>query len=105
MIYLKRKIDDYLQEWKKDEDKNPLIIKGPRQVGKTESIRKFGEENYDSVIYINFVEEPKYKMITENGYKASDIIKNISRIDPSKKIIENKTLIFFDDERVIIGTS
>lgn len=97
MIYLKRKIDDYLQEWKKDEDKNPLIIKGPRQVGKTESIRKFGEENYDSVIYINFVEEPKYKMITENGYKASDIIKNISRIDPSKKIIENKTLIFFDE--------
>ena len=43
---------------------------GPRQVGKTESIKRFGEMNYQSVITINFVEEPKYKMITADGYKG-----------------------------------
>lgn len=43
--------------------------------GKTESIRRFGEQNYKSVISINFVEEPKYKMITTDGYKAEGIIK------------------------------
>ena len=35
-------------------------------------------------------------MITADGYKAADIIKNISRIDPSKRFIEGETLIFFD---------
>lgn len=97
MIYLKRKVDRYLLDWKADPNKKPLIVKGSRQVGKTESITRFGHHNYKSVVYINFVEEPKYKMITTDGYKAQDIIKNISRIDPSKQFIENDTLIFFDE--------
>lgn len=97
MLYLKRKIDQFLTDWKGNPDRKPLIVKGPRQVGKTESIRRFGNTNYQSVIYINFVEEPKYKMITADGYKPDDIIKNISRIDPSKHFIEHETLIFFDE--------
>lgn len=94
MLYLKRKVDAFLSSWKANPDRKPLIVKGPRQVGKTESITRFGGMNYTSVIYINFVEEPKYKMITADGYKADDIIKNISRIDPSKKFIEGETLLF-----------
>ena len=97
MLYLKRKIDAFLSAWKANPDKKPLIVKGPRQVGKTESIQRFADGNYTSVITINFVEEPKYKMITADGYKAADIIKNISRIDPSKRFIEGETLIFFDE--------
>ncbi len=97
MIYLRRKIDEYLMNWKAAMGHKPLIVKGPRQVGKTESIRRFGEENYESVVYINFVEEPKYKNITEDGYGANNIVKNISRIDPSRKFTEGKTLIFFDE--------
>lgn len=97
MLYLKRKVDNYLLNWKTDPNKKPLIIKGSRQVGKTESITRFGYQNYKSVVYINFVEEPNYKMITTDGYKAQDIIKNISRIDPSKQFIENDTLIIFDE--------
>ena len=59
-IYLKRKIDNYLMEWKNDSDKKPLIIKGCRQVGKTESIRHFAEEaGYESFIEINFVSDVK----------------------------------------------
>ena len=34
-MYLKRKIDTYLSEWKKTENRLPLIIKGARQIGKT----------------------------------------------------------------------
>ncbi|MGN0339460.1 MAG: ATP-binding protein [Lachnospira sp.] len=96
-MYLKRKIDEYLEEWGVSSDRKPLVVKGPRQVGKTESIRRFAKGNYDEVIEINFVEEPKYKMIISDGYKAEDIIRNISRIDPSKHFIEGKTLIFFDE--------
>lgn len=97
MIYLKRKIDGFLKKWKNDPDRKPLVVKGSRQVGKTESIRKFGKENYDHIVEINFVEEPKYKLITEDGYKAADVIKNISRMDPSKQFVKGKTLIFFDE--------
>lgn len=96
-IYLKRKIDEYLVSWKENPDRKPLIVKGPRQVGKTESICRFAKKTYESVIEINFVEEPKYKMIIEDGYKADDIIRNISRIDPSKKFIPEKTIIIFDE--------
>lgn len=97
MIYLKRKIDDFLREWKSGVERKPIIVKGPRQIGKTESIRRFGKENYENVVEINFVEEPKYKLIVADGYNASDLVKNISRIDPSKKFEEGKTLIFFDE--------
>ena len=97
MIYLKRKIDTFLKEWKNNPNRKPLIVKGSRQIGKTESICRFGYENYENVININFVEEPKYKMITTDGYKASDIIKNISLIDTSKHFDPGKTLIIFDE--------
>ena len=97
MLYLKRKIDDYLIAWKEEADHKPLIVKGPRQVGKTESILRFAKAAYESVVVINFVEEPKYRLITEDGYKPSEIIKNISRMDPSKRFIPGKTLIFFDE--------
>ncbi len=97
MLYLNRKIDSYLLDWKNNPERKPLIVKGPRQVGKTESIRRFGHKNYENVIEINFVEEQKYKLITADGYKTEDIVRNISRLDPSKRFIANKTLIFFDE--------
>lgn len=96
-MYLKRKIDNYLLDWKANENRKPLIVKGPRQIGKTESIKKFAEEHYESVIEINFVLSEKYKMIANDGYDADSIIKNISLIDPSLKFIPGKTLIFFDE--------
>lgn len=97
MTYLGRKIDKYLENWKKDQKRKPLIVKGARQVGKTESVLHFAREYYENIIYINFVEEPKYKMICEGGYSSDNIIKNISRIDPSKVFSDNDTLIFFDE--------
>ncbi|MGN0324264.1 MAG: ATP-binding protein [Oliverpabstia sp.] len=96
-IYLKRKIDSYLVHWKKDVERKPLIVKGARQVGKTESVCRFANENYKNVIYINFVEEPKYKLITEDGFRTDDIIRNISRMDPSKKFEAGETILIFDE--------
>lgn len=96
--YLKRKIDGFLSNWKEDSNKKPLIVKGCRQVGKTESIRHFAKTaGYESFIEINFVKEEKYKKITADGYAASDIVKNISLLAPAKKFIDGKTLIFFDE--------
>ncbi|MDO9628399.1 MAG: AAA family ATPase [Acholeplasmataceae bacterium] len=92
-MYLKRKIDRFLLEWKNNKEKKPLVIKGPRQVGKTQSILKFTKENYQKIIYINFIEEPIYKAVLESGYNEQfytfpyflsflikDYIKTISKI-------------------------
>lgn len=97
MVYLKRKIDGDLAEWKARANHKPLIVQGARQIGKTASIRKFARENYESFVEINFILEPKYRKITETGYGPAEIINNISRIDPEKKFIPGKTVIFFDE--------
>ena len=96
-MYLRRKADQFLIDWKNDKNHLPLIIKGARQVGKTETIRHFAEACYENLIEINFAEEPKYKTIVSAGYSPQDIIQSITLLDPSKKIIPGKTLIFFDE--------
>ena len=94
-MYLKRKIDAYLLAWKRREDRLPLIIKGARQIGKTESILHFAKQQYKNIVSINFVLEPKYKTILSDGYEVADIIKNISLIDPGKRFIPGDTLLIF----------
>ena len=97
MSYLRRKIDTYLDNWFSNENKKPLIIKGARQIGKTESIRIFAKKHYANVIEINFIESPKFKTILEDGYSTDEIVKNITRIEPGFTFIPGKTLIFFDE--------
>ena len=73
-MYLKRKIDEYLLEWKKNEERLPLIIKGARQVGKTESINHFAEQNYSNIVSINFV-PPVYNFINDRLVDESAVLR------------------------------
>lgn len=97
MELLERKIDTFLKNWKKDEKRLPLVVSGARQVGKTSSILSFGEKNYPNVILINFALEKQYRGIFEDGYSVDRIIENISFLDPSKRFLPHKTLLFFDE--------
>ena len=93
---LRRKIDSYLVDWKNDSDRKPLIIKGARQIGKTRSVEYFAYQNYKSVVQINFVEQPKYKSIFDDGFEVDAILKNISFLNPELRFIPRDTLFFFD---------
>ena len=97
MELLRRKIDKYLKNWRNGPSRKPLIVKGARQVGKTESIRAFGKACYQSVIEINFVLQKKFRAIFDDGYDVETIIKNISLLEPSWRFIPHETLIFFDE--------
>ena len=97
MRLLKRKIDKFLVEWKNSPGKKPLIVRGARQIGKTESISAFGRANYRHFIIINFVLQEKYKTIFGDGYEVDQIIKNMSLLDGSLTFVPNETLIFFDE--------
>ena len=97
MERLARKIDKFLSDWKMDEDKFPLIVKGARQIGKTEAVRNFAKKNYKSVVEINFVLQKQYKDIFDDGFEADTIIKNISLKNPEWEFPQGETLIFFDE--------
>ena len=67
---LKRKIETYLADWKRSEDRKPLVIKGIRQCGKTYIVQKFARENYESVVYMNFILEPDNKSLPLRQYRC-----------------------------------
>lgn len=107
MQRLPRKTDGYLLEWKSNPDRLPLIVKGARQIGKTEAIRHFAKNNYKSVVEINFVLQKQYKDIFDDGFEVDTIIKNISLKNPDFNFYPGETLIFFDEiqEHINCATS
>lgn len=105
MERLKRKIDNYLIEWKKSVNKLPLIVKGARQIGKTNAIRNFGQNNYKTFIEINFALQPQFKTIFEEGFEVDNIIKNITLKIPDIELNEHDTLIFFDEMQECVSTA
>ena len=94
---LERKIYSELMEWKKNPNKMSLIIKGARQVGKTFIIDKFARENYENYIYINFIENPRYKAIFDGDLDIESIIKQMTLRIPNFKIVPKKTIVFLDE--------
>lgn len=100
---LKRKIDQYLIEWKNDEYKMPLIVKGARQIGKTDAIENFAKNNYKSIVEINFALQKQYHDIFDDGYEVDSILKNISLKNPDFEFIPGETLIFFDELQACIN--
>ena len=97
MPRLKRKIDQFLIDWKKSDYKLPLIVKGARQIGKTDAIVNFAKNNYKNFVEINFAIHKEYKGIFDNGFGVDDIIKSISFINNDFVFEPGETLIFFDE--------
>jgi len=95
-MYLQRKIDKWLLNWKNKMNKMPALIVGIRQCGKTKSIDNFSN-NYDTYVKINFWDNPDYCEDFAGKLDVDTIISNISLRFPNKKIEPHNTLIFFDE--------
>ena len=91
-----RKIMKKLIEWKNDEDRKPLILRGARQVGKTYIIKQFGEENYEGVAYFNFDHDTELYNLFETTKNPVRILEQLAFVY-GKAIIPGKTLIVFDE--------
>lgn len=94
---LKRKIETYLSEWKQSTDKKPLVIKGVRQCGKTYIAKKFAEDNYANVIYINFILEPDKKTAFAGNLDVESILLNLSALIPGSSFVGGETCIILDE--------
>lgn len=96
-LMLKRKIETALSNWKKSGDKKPLVIKGIRQCGKTYIVRNFAKENYESVVYMNFILEPDKKSAFIGNIDVDTIILNLSALISGSRFIAGKTCIILDE--------
>lgn len=94
---LARKVDEKLLQWKASPDHLPLIVKGARQVGKTEAIEYFAHRNYDHLIEINFALQKEYLPIFDDGLSVDKILQNITLINPKLEAVPGSTLLFFDE--------
>ena len=54
---LERKITNTLLEWKQEEKKPCLLVRGARQVGKTYTIKEFCQREFEQYVYINREED------------------------------------------------
>ena len=97
MAEFRRKIYDRLVQWKATKHHECLLVKGARQIGKTFIVEKFGREQYESFIEINFILDPDACSIFDGSLKAEDLYRKISAFDATKRLIPGKTLIFLDE--------
>ncbi len=93
---MERKIDKFLEHWQIDVNRKPLVIYGTKQVGKTYTVLKFGENNYRSVVYIDannnkVLDEALKKQNTIDGIIAQ--LSNVSK----EEIVKDDTLVVLDN--------
>lgn len=94
---MKRKIETQLLIWKnKGKDRKPLILNGARQVGKTYILRKFGEEEFKNVVYINLEANMAVASYFEENIVPEKLLRYLE-VATGEKIIPGETLIFFDE--------
>lgn len=94
---LKRKIYKKLVDWKDSPNRKALLIRGPRQVGKTFIIREFGKNEYNSFIELNFITNNNLKHIFSGSLTPNEIYRGIIARIPNTNLIKGNTLIFFDE--------
>lgn len=92
---MKRDIFGKLLEWKAKKRRLPLVLCGARQVGKTYSLKKLGETQYESCAYVNFMTD-EAKLILEGGYDAKRFLADLSLLTHTK-VEPGKTLVILDE--------
>lgn len=90
-----RKILQELEEWKNDEFRKPLVIRGARQVGKTTVVHEFSKQ-YKQYIYLN-LEKEEYKQLFQTLSDIELLAQRIFFIEGKKWELLSETLLFIDE--------
>lgn len=88
-----------LKAWKNSPLRKPLIVQGARQVGKTYLLQSFGKCEYQSMVYLNFEENPDLKELFERDLQPDKLIQNISAF-MAQPVSSGTTLLFFDEIQI-----
>ncbi len=93
---MERIAESFLNNWKGNERRKPLIVRGARQVGKTHTITSFGKSAFENFVKIDFEREPLMKQLFESDLNPVRICNEIEIIK-NTKIRQGKTLLFLDE--------
>lgn len=94
-----RKIINEFVSWKESlkTKRKALVIKGLRQIGKSHIAKKFADDNYDSVIMIDFKKESSMKKCFDSDLNVDTLVTNISANKPGALFIPYKTVLILDE--------
>ena len=93
---MERKIDKFLEKWQLDVNRKPLVVYGSKQVGKTYSVLKFGENNYRSTVYFDSNNNKQLVEVLKKQNTIDGIISQLSLIS-HQEILKNDTLVVIDN--------
>ncbi len=94
---LRRKMLDYLRTWRRTRGHECLLIQGARQVGKSYVVTAFGEQDYRSLVTVDFIKHPELKDIFAGSLSADDIYSRMTLLIPGVRLVPGETLIFLDE--------
>lgn len=95
---MKRDILNELQNWRNDNLRNPLILRGARQVGKSWVIDEFGKQ-FDNYICINFEKEKSAIALFQGDFRVNELVEKII-VYTKEPVIPGRTLLFFDETQL-----
>ena len=93
---MERLFTNVLEKWNKQEKKNPLLVIGARQVGKTYIIKDFCEKTYKNFSYINLMKDKDLITIFKENVNFETKVNKLEIILNSK--FDNPESILFVDE-------
>lgn len=95
MTYYKRDREKDLEFWRTAINRKPLLLRGARQVGKTELVRTFSKQ-FSGFIEINFEQNKEVHRVFNGDLDPFRICEQISALY-NISIIPGQTLLFFDE--------
>ncbi len=93
---MERKIEDFFKKWQKDIIRKPLILYGPKQIGKTFTVLNFGKKEYKNVVYFNTENNDEIIELFAKEKNIDKIILNLS-LTSGETILKEDTLIILDN--------
>lgn len=93
---MERKIEAFFKKWQKDIIRKPLIVYGPKQIGKTFSVLEYGQKEYKNTIYFNTENHKQLKELFIKEKSTERLIVNLSLLS-GETILPEDTLIILDN--------
>ena len=96
MTDIPRSITNSLSEWSIQSDRKVLLLRGPRQIGKTYSVRRFASARFEHVLEVNFLADKRIVSLFDGDLDVDGIVAALSATY-NVPIVEGKSLLFFDE--------
>lgn len=91
----KRTLEEQLEQWRKNDSRKPLIIRGARQVGKTTLVKDFAKR-YKHLIVLN-LEKPNDRRYFDDFEDVQTIVEALFLANGILSSVIGQTLLFIDE--------